>query len=137
MRAHHNFLVGGEWAMKSDQGGHSNWQWNNLNAYATGPAVNLFTPQLPGLEDRYFNNTLIQRNNLAEYGVVGSVSTSRLDVLCGMINVTNTRVFTESGEASKCMGGPSIAETGAGNTVQKLPADDEVIAWAKDLLGMR
>ena len=30
MRAHHNFLVGGEWALKSDQGGHSNWQWENL-----------------------------------------------------------------------------------------------------------
>ena len=135
MRAHHNFLVGGEWALKSDQGGHSNWQWENLNAYATGPAVNLFTPQLPGMEDRYFNNTLIQRNNLAKYGVVGSPIAARLPVVCPLITVTNTRVFTESGNVSGCLGGPSITET-ASNTVQKLPADDDVITWAKDLLEM-
>ena len=98
--------------------------------------MNLFTPQFPGFEDKYFNNTLIQRNNLAEYGVVGSPIKARLGVVCPLINVTNTRVFTESGVASKCLGGPSITKDGTGNTVQKLPADDDVIKWAKDLLGM-
>ena len=52
--------MGGEWAKKSDQGGHSNWQHDNLNVYASGPAVDLFNVQRPGFEDRYFNNTVVQ-----------------------------------------------------------------------------
>ena len=44
VKTHHNFLVGGVWALKSDEGGHSNWQWGNLNAYTTGPMLMQFNP---------------------------------------------------------------------------------------------
>ena len=60
VKTHDNFLVGGMWALKSDQGGHSNWQWNNLNAYTAGPVVMEFNGQPPGLQDRYFNNTVVE-----------------------------------------------------------------------------
>ena len=119
--------------MKSDQGGHSNWQHNNLNAYATGPAVDLFTIQRPDLADRYFNNTIIQ---LSSDGVVGSISPGYLAAICNVVNVTHTHVYTKSGTMPKCLGGPSITATGVGNTVDKLPADDDVMVWARSLLRM-
>jgi hypothetical protein len=125
---HHNFLVGGEWGMKSDEGGHSNWQHNNLNAYATGPAVFLMNSQAKGYEDKYENNTIIQ--------LAGPVVGSPGGACSYAINVTNNRVYTQSGIASKCLGGPSVTTEGIGNTVSELPADDEVIRWAKELLGM-
>ena len=133
VKAHHNFLVGGEWGMKSDEGGHSNWQWSNLNAYAYGPAIFLMTGQSPGLEDRYFNNTIIQLHGpVAGFGT----STQPDAQLCAGINVTGTRMFNLLGAASKCPNGPSLMEAGAGNSVSTLPADDDVIQWAKELLGM-
>jgi hypothetical protein len=46
--------------MKSNEGGHSNWQDNNLNAYATGTAIFLQTFQSKGHENHYDNNTIIQ-----------------------------------------------------------------------------
>ena len=46
--------------MKSNVGGHSNWQDNNLNAYATGTAIFLQTFQSKGHENHYDNNTIIQ-----------------------------------------------------------------------------
>ena len=132
VRAHHNFLVGGEWALKSDEGGHSNWQHDNINAYMTGPQVDLFNPQAPGLEDRYFNNTVIQLGG----SIVGSTSPGLAAALCRMVNVTGTRVYTITGEIPKCLGGPSLTATGAGNSVEKLPPDDDVIMWARELLNI-
>lgn len=130
VRAHHNFLVGGEWALKSDAGGHSNWQYDNINAYMTGPAVNDFNAQAPGLEDHYFNNTVIQLGG----SIVGSTSPELTAALCGMVNVTGTRAYTRSGKIPKCLGGPSFDATGTGNSVSTLPPDDTVIRWARELL---
>ena len=130
IRAHHNFLVGGLWAMKSDGGGHSNWQYSNLNAYAAGPPVMNTNEQAPGLENRYINNTVVQLSG----SIVGSDSPQHLATLCGLVNATHTKVFTQSGDAPKCWGGPSITATGVGNTVNKLPPDDDVIRWARELL---
>ena len=133
VEAHHNVLMGGEWAMKSDQGGHDNWQHDNLNVYASGAAVELFNSQQPGHEDRYWNNTIIQMNG----SVVSSVSAAKSKQLCGMVNVTGTKVFCKSGVMSKCPGGLSLADTGTGNSVAKLPEDDDVVKWARTLLKMK
>ena len=132
VKTHHNFLVGGLWALKSDEGGHSNWQWSNINAYAAGPAVLEFNEQAQGFEDLFWNNTVIELGG----SLVGGWPPLSADQ-CGAVNVTHTKVYTQTGEAPKCLGGGSITNTGVGNTVSKLPPDDAVILWARELLEMK
>ena len=59
--------------------------------------------------------------------IVGSTNAAHSARLRDMINVTGTHAFSESGQMPKCRGGPSITATGSGNTVGKLPSDDDVI----------
>lgn len=134
--AHHNVLVGGEWAMKSDSGGHDNYQYNNLNIYGTGPAVFLQNSQLPGHEDKFDNNTIIQNDGLL--GVLGDPFGNDADAnfFCTNVNVTNTKMYTSTGFALKCRNGASLVDSDHGNSVSPLPPDADVIMWAKALLAV-
>jgi hypothetical protein len=83
--------------------------------------------QARGLEDRFFNNTVIQLTG----PLLGGSGVNA----CVVMNATNTTVFTKSGFMISGCGG-SVATSGLGNTVAELPADDDVIDWAKALLGV-
>ena len=58
--------------------------------------------------------------------------------VCPTVNITNTRVYTQSGVASKCFGGASVTEGAGntGNTLAELPSDEDVMQWARVLLRM-
>ena len=102
----------------------------------TGPAVFLQNSQLPGHEDSFDNNTIIQNDGLL--GVLGAPfgQDAGANFFCTNVNVTNTKMYTSTGFAVKCRDGASLADSDHGNSVSALPPDDDVIAWAKALLAV-
>jgi hypothetical protein len=117
---HDNFLVYGGNGMKNDFGGHDNHHYDNIYAYA-GHALGV-TNTLEGHEDYFYNNKAV----LTGSSVGGPQCKAPATVMY------NNSYFTPTGSISEC-GGPMKEKD---STVASMPADNTIIGWAKDKLGM-
>jgi len=126
-KTHHNFLVYGGQGMKNDFGGHDNHHYSNVYAYV-GRGLGVCS-QRPGHEDRFYDNKLVVTgNDVGGFACDGAAKTV----------VHDNEYFTASGSIAECkMSLPDWQKRGEdkGSTVAKLPADKEIIGWARKLLG--
>ena len=120
-----NFFAYGDNGLKSDFGGHDNiWHGNVLayvgNCYQVG--------NFKGYNDAFHDNTCVFRTG---YG-------SNCGLSAGF-DVRGNSVFSESGELTVCnTDWANWTATGhdTGSTLQKWPADRELVAMGKKVLGM-
>lgn len=115
--------------MKNDFGGHSNEHHNNVYAYV-GQGFGICT-QIPGEEDFFYNNAVIQTKdgNYANGACSGAAKTI----------VYNNSVFSPKGNITEC-GYPLASWQKQGNdpgtTAAVTPPDAELLAWAAAALGL-
>ena len=65
-KTHHNFIAYSDRGMKNDFGGHDNHHYNNIYGYVEiGFRI---VSQLPGHEDYFYSNHVIQLND-GDYGI--------------------------------------------------------------------
>lgn len=125
--SHNNFLVYGGQGMKNDFGGHDNHHYNNTYAYV-GQAMGL-CGQLPGHEDYYYFNRAVLTGSQ-----VGGLTCSGN----GKTVVHDNQYFTPNGKISECGVDLSAWQSkgnDVGSTVGPTPSDQQIITWAKQLLG--
>merc|ERR1712178_554867 len=123
---HDNFLVYGGQGMKNDFGGHDNHHFNNTYAYV-GRGLGVCS-QIDGREDLFTGNKVVTTGS-----DVGSFTCSGT----GKTIVNNNQYFTSSGQTSECkMPLDKWQKQGEdkGSTVAKIPSDETIIGWAKELL---
>ena len=133
---HHNFFPFSSRGLKSDFGGHDNHHHNNI--YISGDSCMGVTPQKPGHTDAFYNNTcLLAASNptYANFDTTGKYGKPAWPTMY------ENRVFTADGKAQES-GYESIAAAQAaghdiGSTVTVWPRDDEIVAMARALLGLR
>eukprot|EP01060_Flectonema_neradi_P022943 TRINITY_DN3115_c0_g1_i6.p1 TRINITY_DN3115_c0_g1~~TRINITY_DN3115_c0_g1_i6.p1 ORF type:complete len:617 (+),score=153.29 TRINITY_DN3115_c0_g1_i6:596-2446(+) len=121
---HDNFLVSGSRGMKSGFAGHDNYHHNNIYAYIKLGFI-IGSSQIEGHLDAYYNSTVIMTGTTVGQGEGCSGP--------GKTIVHDLKIFTPTGNATECGKSPPQSP---GTTVAKLPADDEIIGWAKILLRM-
>mmetsp|Transcript_55434 Transcript_55434/g.172019 ORF Transcript_55434/g.172019 Transcript_55434/m.172019 type:complete len:820 (-) Transcript_55434:96-2555(-) len=126
-RTHDNFMVYGVRGMKNDYGGHDNRHWGNIYAYV-GIAMRV-NVTLKGHEDYFFRNKVVLTSSDAG-GVMCTEPKTQL---------WDNEYFTPTGEITEC--GRSLVDVQAigmdrGSTVKKIPSDDAIIGWARELLFM-
>ena len=127
---HHNFFAYGGTGMKNDFGGHDNHHHDNIYAYA-GSGLGV-CDQLKGHEDRFYNNQLVITGK-----DVGHFRCTDVDSY-GATVLHSNRYYTADGNISEC--GMALAAWQAkgndkGSMVATWPKDEEIIGWAKALLG--
>jgi hypothetical protein len=135
-RTHSNvfaFSIGG---MKNDFSGHDNMHYENLYAYIRGPAVDITTAMTPGHEDHFYNNSVVQTGNSS--GLIARCEASpRAQCAAspseGCPVVHDNQLYTPDGNGSECGGHGGMAN---GDSVAVWPTDEELIALAKQKLGM-
>merc|ERR1711871_499187 len=122
---HHNFFVYGGNGMKNDFGGHDNHHHDNVYGYV-GQAIGFYdAPMLAGHADVFVNNRVVMTSDHVGSGFsCGSV---------GSPNVTSNHFFTGTGNVSIC--NKPLNDVDPASTVAKLPSDETIFGWAKDLLG--
>jgi len=122
---HDNFLVYGSSAMKNDFGGHDNHHYGNIYAYVGKSPLNL-CDALEGHEGRFFRNK-----------VVMAAATDLGKFQCNSTVVYGNNYYTPTGTMTEC-GMPLEDWQKRGHdvnsTVSKLPNDDTVLDWARNLL---
>jgi len=127
-RTHDNFLVYGDRGLKNDFGGHDNHQYRNIYAYV-GQALNV-DETLPGHEDVFVNNKAVLRGS--------SVGAPQCEVPRTIL--ARNSYYTPDGAVSVCDRTLVDAQRQLGvevnSTVAAFPADDVVLGWARDTLGM-
>eukprot|EP00425_Heterocapsa_triquetra_P004269 CAMPEP_0195159552 /NCGR_PEP_ID=MMETSP0448-20130528/186222_1 /TAXON_ID=66468 /ORGANISM="Heterocapsa triquestra, Strain CCMP 448" /LENGTH=653 /DNA_ID=CAMNT_0040198351 /DNA_START=30 /DNA_END=1987 /DNA_ORIENTATION=+ len=126
-RTHDNFLVYGDNGMKNDFGGHDNWHYRNVYAYA-GQALGV-TPTLPDHEDYLYDNKLVLTGENAGDPQCGGARTQ----------MHGNRYFTKTGSIKVC--GKDLADAQKdgmelGSTVATYPSDEAILTWARDLLSL-
>lgn len=113
--------------MKNDFGGHSNHHSSNIYAYI-GFAMATST-QIEGKENHFVGNRVVQlKDYLGKFTCDGP----------GATVVQDNQYFTPTGEIDEC--GKPLKEwqklgKDPNSTVAKIPKDEEIIGWAKALLG--
>ena len=125
---HDNFFVYGGQGMKNDFGGHDNHHYNNVYAYV-GRGLGVCS-QLDGHEDYYYNNKLVTTGT-----DVGSFTCSG----AGKTVVYGNEYFTSTGDITECkMTLEKWQSQGQdkNSTVSKIPSDETVIGFGRDVLGM-
>jgi len=132
VRMHHNYVAGGSWGFKNYLGRDKIFD-HNVNVFPWNNVVDdSITPYLPGHFDQYFNNTVFIRDPTLT-AMKGDGFThdcqDRLPNGLRKLNVSNTTIYTGTGTVN--WGCPN---DGNGNTVAKLPSEDEMIAIGKALL---
>lgn len=122
---HHNFMMYGDGGLKSDFAGHDNHHTFNIYAY-TGMGISL-CDQIAGHEDWYFGNKVV----LSKAGAsIGKYNCSK-EPGNGRVVIHNNDIFTPDGHTNWTCGKPE-----PNSTVGFVPRADEVIGWAKELIGM-
>jgi hypothetical protein len=124
---HDNFLVYGGQGMKNDFGGHDNHHFNNIYGYV-GQGLGACS-QLAGHEDFFYGNKVVMTGQ-----DVGRFTCSG----AGKTVVHDNAYFTPDGTIQECnMDLPEWQKKGEdkGSSVARLPKDEVIIGWAKELLG--
>jgi len=124
-KTYDNFFAYADNGLKSNFGGHDHKWSGNVLAYV-GNCYQFFN--FKGYNDGFVNNTCVIRSG---YGSDCNVDKS--------FHVSHNRVFSSSGNVKVCnMDWKDWTNSGktrdVGTTIEKWPADDELIAWAKALL---
>lgn len=126
-RSHDNFLVYGGQGMKNDFGGHDNHHYRNLYAHV-GQVLGVVSTLL-GHEDVLVENTaVLNGNNVGSPVCTGAITQMR-----------DNRYFTPSGTISLCGKPLDVAQEmglDSNSTVGHIPADETILAWARELLSM-
>mmetsp|Transcript_11415 Transcript_11415/g.33840 ORF Transcript_11415/g.33840 Transcript_11415/m.33840 type:complete len:781 (-) Transcript_11415:85-2427(-) len=131
-RTHDNFFVYGDNGMKNDFGGHDNNQYNNVYAYV-GQALGV-DETLPGHEDHFYDNKVVLNGENVGGPQCPTAPGAAFTELHG------NEYFTKSGKLQVCgkdLPGAQKAGIERGSTVAKTPSDDQLLTWARDVLGMR
>lgn len=126
-RTHDNVLVYGGQGMKNDFGGHDNHHFRNLYAYV-GQGLGVCS-MINGHEDVFSNNTVVMTGTN-----VGGLACAAP----GKTVVHDNRYFTPTGDISECnhdLHDWQSLGNDARSTVAKLPADADIISWARQKLG--
>ena len=124
---HDNFLVYGFTGQKNDYGGHDNHHECNIYAYVNQP-LGIICQQLDGHENHFVHNKAV-----VESDKVGSL-------ICdgpGKTILNNNQYFTPSGDIQECdMSLKDWQDKGndLNSTVARIPKDEVIIGWARDLL---
>jgi len=143
---HDNFEVYG--GHKSDFGGHDKFTYNSINAYSKvytdGRCCDIETQPpnfIPTYVDAYYNNTCIQ-SPATTYITHSGCDSNNPDPTTLSITHDN-RVYNAFGVASIACGDRVFTEAqwqalgfDLGTTAYPLPADQDIINWAKQLLLM-
>ena len=128
---HHNFFAYAGTGMKNDFNGHGNHHHHNVYGYI-GKGMGI-CGALKGHADKFYNNKIIQTdsNAYASYDCSCNATDSCPDM-------HDNEVFTPDGKMGNVCGQSvaSRAASGAdvGTSVAPLPADEQIIAWARELL---
>jgi len=125
---HDNFLVYGGNGMKNDFGGHDNHHYDNIYAYA-GQALGV-CETLQGHEDYFYGNKAV----LTGTNVGGPQCNDPTKTV-----MHDNSYYTSTGDIQECgksLGDLIKAGGEKGSMVAKIPADDVIIGWAKEKLGM-
>ena len=120
-----NFFAYGDNGLKSDFGGHDNYWHGNVLAYV-GNCYTHFS--FKGYNDEFWDNQCVFR---------GSYN-SDCDLAAGWM-VNDNAVYSKSGELQVCktdFKAWTAAGHDKGSTLAKWPADAELIAMGKKVLGM-
>eukprot|EP00759_Apiculatamorpha_spiralis_P016491 PhF_6_TR2266/c0_g1_i2/m.3917 len=135
-----NFFVYGQQGLKSDFGGHDIVHTGNIYAYPRESCGDDGAVQFTGHNDIFANNTCIlgiQQNNATPYI---TYNCALVNATTSMMKVSGNKVYGPGGVVYEC--GMPLAQwqqtTGLDpNTVGfDLPSDDEIIGWARQLLGV-
>ena len=127
-----NFMVYGSTGMKNDFGGHDNRHSNNIYAYVgSALRISIGSDQLKGHEDHFVENKVVMTGQ-----DVGSFNCSQ-DYYDGAPVMHSNQYYTPNGTINECE--MSLAEWqklghDTHSTVSKLPSDEDIIQWARDLL---
>jgi hypothetical protein len=127
-KSHHNFLVYGGNGMKNDFGGHDNHQYGNVYAYI-GRALGV-TKTLEGHEDYFYDNKVVLTSNDVGGAECHGARTQ----------MSKNQYFTPAGNITEC--GKSLPDSqqrgmDVNSTVAKVPSDDTILGWGRDLLGVK
>ena len=134
---HHNVFIsasegaayGGN-SLKSDFGGHDNFHHDNLDLFwSVGFGI---CPQIEGHADAYYNNVLYQAKD-------GNYGSGQACTAPGKTLVWNNTVYSPTGAITEC--GKTLAQwqaagNDAGTVAAPYPADDVILAIARNLLGL-
>jgi hypothetical protein len=140
-RSHDNFLVYGGRGEKTDFGGHDNHHYGNIYAYADS-ALGV-TGTLPGHEDVFATNKVVlTASTIGVHNRRGSIGPQ-----CNAPQTVmhDNDYYTPDGIVKACCTNDcnlTLADLQVekgmelGSTVSKLPADEVIIGWAKQLLSI-
>lgn len=115
--------------LKSDFGGGANHHYSNVDAFI-GRGFGVCS-QLPGQNDYFYNNTLIQTAD-GDYGKGACTGDAKTVV-------HDNRVFTPTGKVTEC--GKTLAQWQAagndpGTTAGVIPDSATILGWVKEKIGM-
>ena len=118
--------------LKNDFGGHDNDHHDNIYAFA-GKCMGDGSTQLPAHVDYFYDNKCIL-NSDGDYATFSGNDDKTAWPIMG-----NNSVFTPNAKTS--INGNDLADFQAGGhdlgtTVDVTPSDDQIIAWAKDMLDL-
>lgn len=128
-QTHNNFFAYSGSGMKNDFGGHDNRHFNNVYAYVgTGFRIN---GQLPGHEDYFYYNDVIQRND-GDYGNPQCTGP-------GKTVVHDNHIYTPTGKVTECK--MSLSDWQAkgndpGTKASTWPSDDDLVQMIRKLLNI-
>jgi len=129
---HHNFFVYAKTGMKNDFNGHDNHHHHNVYAFISqGMGI---CGNLPGHADQFYANKVIQ---------VDSEAYARYDCACNGTTcpaMPDKSIYTPDGTMANVCSTPLATRqkrgTDVGTMVGKHPADMQIIAWGRELLGL-
>ena len=127
-KTYDNFFVYGQFAFKSDFGGHDNRHFSNIYAYTSDWYCYYGSA---GANDWFVNNSLILTDN------TGYTSNCDLPAGTSGFKVYNNSIYLPKGNLTVCnMTFEQWQSKGndPGTTIHKLPTDDDIIAMAKEKL---
>lgn len=130
---HHNYFAYAGTGMKNDFNGHDNHHHHNLYGFI-GKGVGI-CGALPGHADKFYSNTVIQ---LASGGYANYDCKCNATGSCPEMH--DNSIYTPDGKMGNICGQPLAQRQAAGidlkSAVHNWPADEVIIGWARQLLGM-
>jgi hypothetical protein len=120
-------MVYGNTGMKNDFGGHDNHHYHNIYAYVQSALE--ICEQMEGHEDHFVDNRVVMTGSkVGDFKCQGP----------GAPVLGGNQYYTPSGDVQECnMQLKDWQKQGNdfNSTVAKLPTDEQIIGWAKSLLG--
>merc|ERR1711966_352076 len=135
-KTYSNSFAYGDNGLKSDFGGHDHSWKDNIIAYV-GNCYDIFS--FKGYNDVFVNNSCVTKEKSGDSNnkVFGYGSDCNIDK---SFEVRSNRIFSNSGDIKVCgMAWEDWVKSGktldTDTTVAKWPSDDQLVAWAQELLG--